>query len=70
MDWMTELRTKLQQQDTVQVSIDGQIWTARAQEDGGYAFVNEFGRTEPFSSSDALVDALQSWYESPLIIVL
>ncbi|MGZ4121959.1 MAG: hypothetical protein ACXVOI_01940 [Tumebacillaceae bacterium] len=69
MDWMTDLEQRLQSRDLFQISIDGQIWTADSRQ-GMITFTNEFGRQEQFDSPEHMRDALQSWYESPTIVVL
>ncbi|ASS75913.1 hypothetical protein CIG75_13725 [Tumebacillus algifaecis] len=69
MDWMEQLQASLQESDTVQLSIDGQIWTVK-QQAAGYTFTNHFGREEEFDSEADLINALQSWYENPVLVVL
>ena len=69
MDWMEQLRDRLRTDDVVQVSIDGQIFTIE-REQNGVSFTNPFGRQEQFRSPEQVVDAMQSWYESPVIVVL
>lgn len=69
MDWMDQLRQRMQDDDVVQVSIDGQIFTIE-QQAGGVSFTNPFGRREQFESPEGVVNAMQSWYENPVIVVL
>lgn len=68
--WQEQFTNKLAQYQQAQISIDGQVWTARANQDGGFAFTNGFGREEKFSTADRIVNAIDSWYENPMIIVL
>lgn len=69
MDWIVELPRRLQARELFQLSIDGQIYTvdARGEE---ITFTNAFGRTETFAKPEHLQDALQSWYENPLIVLI
>ncbi|GIM47926.1 hypothetical protein DNHGIG_34750 [Collibacillus ludicampi] len=69
MEWQEEFTKKLVHNNQAQISIDGQIWTARAQ-GSDYSFSNAFGREEKFSSVNKIVDAIESWYENPTIVVL
>ncbi|HEU4965715.1 MAG TPA: hypothetical protein VFV52_18040 [Bacilli bacterium] len=66
MTWLDELKDKLATQDTLQLSIDGQIWTIERHQ-GGYTCSNGLGRVETFSSIDQVETALQSWFENPAI---
>ncbi|TCP52879.1 hypothetical protein EV586_107122 [Tumebacillus sp. BK434] len=69
MDWIEQLQEHLQASATVQLSIDGQIWTVE-QQNGSYRFTNRLGRQEHFRSEEELISALQSWYENPVTVVL
>lgn len=69
MDWMDQLRQRMQDDEVVQVSIDGQIFTIERQGDM-MSFTNPFGRREQFDSPEGVVNAMQSWYENPVIVVL
>jgi hypothetical protein len=69
LDWIAKLQDRLRAQDTVELSIDGQIWTVQHHE-GSYFFSNPFGRQEQFHSEQELIDAIQSWYENPVLVVL
>jgi hypothetical protein len=69
MDWMKQLSIRMQEEDVVQVSIDGQIYTIE-QEQNVVSFTNPFGQREQFSSPEQVIDAMQSWYENPVIVIL
>jgi hypothetical protein len=69
MEWQEEFTKKLVHNNQAQISIDGQIWTARTQ-GGVYSFSNELGRKEKFSTVEHLLTAIESWYENPTIVVL
>jgi hypothetical protein len=69
MGWQEDFTEKLSHHDQAQISIDGQIWTAKAQ-GSSYTFSNEFGRKETFASAEQIVTAIESWYENPTIVVL
>ncbi|MFD2170867.1 hypothetical protein [Tumebacillus lipolyticus] len=69
MDWMEQLEQRLLEDDAIQLSIDGQIWTVQ-QDLNGYKFSNPYGRQEHFATSEELMGAIQSWYENPVLVVL
>lgn len=69
MDWMDQVEQRLLEDDAIQLSIDGQIWTVQ-QDSNGYKFSNPYGRQEHFETSEELIGAIQSWYENPVLVVL
>jgi len=68
VDWIQEITKRVEQDKLFQISIDAQIWTVDAREDGVVEFYNDLGRRETFADAAGLLDALQSWYENPTII--
>lgn len=69
MNWTEDLMQRARHYDRFQISVDGQIWTVD-QRQHPLTFTNPFGRQEKFDTPEQIGNALQSWYENPVIIVL
>ena len=65
--WMDRLRERMQTENRLQMSIDGQIYTVEAGR-GMYTYTNEYGRQETFDSAEGLITSLQSSFEHPDIL--
>ncbi|MDB5085573.1 MAG: hypothetical protein JWN30_2459 [Bacilli bacterium] len=69
MRWQEQLIRQITQDQAVQISINGQIFTVTTQKDQ-VVFTNPFRESEQFPTVEAVIHRLESNLENPTIVVL